>query len=309
MGGFDGGARKKKRKKKMKRNTMKTEKHCAPGKGEGISCLDDELIMKIARSLNKLSKKKNHSFHISESLPIEQIYYLICEYLYNVSECTTEACWLTIDELMKSFSKSDKEKFKKSFKPMMPKEWENNPNEWLSTNDIENSLKQHMDHDKEFYCYGAVPMDFNKCSVSNLCSIDVNKHREKNQNKIGIVFNTDKSDKDGMHWLSMYIDILGKNLNGIPGIYYFDSYGKKPSPEVKGLIRKIQSQGNECGIEFSDFYNDFPYQKYDSQCGIFSINFIKEMLSGLSFEQYLNNNLSDEKMKSLRDHYFVRIDS
>ena len=191
------------------------------------------------------------------------------------------------------------------FKPKMPRSWLKDYNEWLSTDDIEKCLNQHKEADKNFYFYGAVPMDFNKCSVSNLCSFDLNSHLNNNKNKIGIVFNTDPSTKGGKHWISMYIDLGGYNLNE-PSIYYFDSYGKKPSKNVQRLINKIKKQGEQNKMNILYFYNDHPYQKYDSQCGMYSIHFIKKMLEGLSFDEYLNSKLTDKQMSQLRSEYFIK---
>ena len=55
------------------------------------------------------------------------------------------------------------------------------------------------------------------------------------------------------------------------------------------------------------FYNDYPYQKQNSQCGMFAIHFLKCMLDNLSFQEYLNLPLSDNMMIDLRDKYFIKI--
>ena len=94
----------------------------------------------------------------------------------------------------------------------MPKEIVNDYTEWISNFDIEAVLNQYHNDLDDFYFYGAVPIDFRKCSVSNLCRFSLDKHMDKGENKIGIVFNTDESDKSGKHWISMYIDILGQNF-------------------------------------------------------------------------------------------------
>ena len=43
---------------------------------------------------------------------------------------------------------SDKEEFKDSFKPLMPKKWIKDYNEWLSTFEIEDCLEQYMEDEK-----------------------------------------------------------------------------------------------------------------------------------------------------------------
>ena len=298
-GGIDlrGGARAKAKKKMYK------EKHCSPGETDvNNSCLDSDLILKIATILNESNSDKYSQIDTSQNP--ENIHGDVCIKISEISNCSSEECWLKIKNLMENLG-SDRPKFSKMFKPKMPKTWLKDYNEWLGTDDIEKCLNQHVDADKNFYFYGAVPMDFNKCSVSNLCSFDLNKHLTDNKNKIGIVFNTDPSTKGGKHWISMYIDLGGYNLNE-PSIYYFDSYGKKPSKHVQRLINKIKKQGEKNNMNILYFFNDHPYQKYDSQCGMYSIHFIKKMLEGLSFDEYLNSKLTDRQMSQLRSEYFIK---
>ena len=200
---------------------------------------------------------------------------------------------------------NDKRKFKESFKPVMPKEWKGDDNAWLSTDEIEESLKQFEKKNKDFHFYGAVPIDFSKCSVSNLCSFNLKKHMGKGDKKIGIVFNTDPHTRKGQHWISLYVDIQGGNLEGNPGIYYFDSYGRKPPKEIHKLIQKILKQGQKCKCKFNYFYNDHSYQNINAQCGMYSIHFIQQMLQGLSFRKFLKSGLNDKKMIHYRNQYFI----
>ena len=52
IGGARGGARKK----------MFNDKHCSPGESDvSGSCLDDDLVIQIAKALNKMCKKKKKS--------------------------------------------------------------------------------------------------------------------------------------------------------------------------------------------------------------------------------------------------------
>ena len=60
--------------------------------------------------------------------------------------------------------------------------------------------------------------------------------------------------------------------------------------------------------KFKYFYNDKKYQNKDAQCGMYSIHFIKEMIEGLSFQQFLRSGLSDKKMIDIRDDYFISPD-
>ena len=286
QGGSYGGARKR----------MFHPKHCSPSDNDvNGSCLDSELIIKVAESLNKMNSK--NSKHTKNNIDIINT--------NKISDCSSEACWQKIHSLMKLLGNS-RNLFKESFKPLMPKSWIKDYNEWLSTFEIEDCLNQHMNDDNNFYFYGAVPIDFKKCSVSNLCKFNIKKHLNNGESKIGIVFNTDPSTKDGEHWISMYID-LGKHNSDNYGIYYFDSYGEKPPKEIKELINKIIKQGIKYKCKPLYFYNDYSYQKKNAQCGMYAIHFIKKMIEGLSFNDYLKSKLNDNLMIKLRDEYFIRL--
>jgi hypothetical protein len=299
-GGAVGGARGRERKRMFK------GEHCSPGENDvDGSCLDDDIVIKVGKAINRLAKKNKKLDTVDLSRSNEDIHGDICQQISKISKCSSEACWQKIKSLMKELG-SDKEEFLDSFKPSMPKEWIKDYNEWLSTFEIEDCLEQHLDADKEFYFYGAVPIDFHKCSVSNLCSFDMKKHLDRGETKIGIVFNTDPSTKDGQHWISLYMD-LGSHNNDYPGIYYFDSFGRKPQKEIRELIKNSQEQGRKCKREPHYFYNDHSYQKQNSQCGMYAIHFIKKMLEGSSFEEYLNTKLSDKLMIDLRKDYFIKI--
>lgn len=286
------------------RQKIYKENQCSPGNDNEGSCLDDKLIKEVAKTLNKLTKKKKIT-PINIKDPVHVMHENICKKIHDITGCSSEACWMNFKKLMKGLGKH-REDFKDSFKPVMPKEWIKDYNEWLKTDDIETCLDQHEYEHDDFFFYGAVPIDFKKCSVSDLCSFNLKKHIQKGHNKIGIVFNTDPHDEPGEHWIAMYVDILGKNLDSIPGIYYFDSYGSKPGKEVNQLIQKIKKQGAKNKTPFKYFYNDHSFQSKDSQCGMYAIHFIKSMLNDISFKKFLNTDLNDKRMKQLRKKHFIQ---
>ena len=147
-----GGARKKAKKKMYK------EKHCSPGETDvNNSCLDSDLIMKIANILNE-SNSDTYS-QIDTTQDPENIHGDICIKISEISNCSSEECWSKIKDLMDKLG-SDKHKFSKMFKPKMQKSWLKDYNEWLSTDDIEKCLNQHTEADKNFYFYGDLILFF-----------------------------------------------------------------------------------------------------------------------------------------------------
>lgn len=101
---------------------------------------------------------------------------------------------------------------------------------------------------------------------------------------------------------------MGQNLEDNPGIYYFDSYGYKPGKKVQELINKVKKQGKKCKKPFKYLYNDRSYQMKEAQCGMYSIHFIKEMLKGVPFKEFLKSGLCDKKMIKKRNEYFIKPD-
>ncbi len=283
------------------RHKVFNPEHCAPGSdiSDG-SCLDRDLMVKVSKALNKINKNQD----IDYKQDTNNLHECICKCIKDMTGCSSESCWLNLKSLMKVLGK-DREEFKASFKPIMPKEWLSDYNTWLTTDEIEDCLDQHENARKDFYFYGAVPIDFSNCSVSNLCSFNLKDHLNRGHKKVGIVFNTDPHTKDGEHWISMYVDLVGQNLQGTPGIYYFDSYGYKPGKEVNKLIQKIKKQGKKSKKKFKYLFNDKSYQKKDAQCGMYAIHFIKEMLTGIPFQKFLKSGLSDKKMIDKRNEYFI----
>jgi len=280
-------------------------KHCSPdSKNTNGSCLDDDIIKKVARILNKLKKKNENIQEINCKESIPKIHDNICANIKRLTNCNSEACMMSIDDLMKRFNKKEKQRFQESFKPVMPGEWKKDTfkNQWVSTEEIDDIIFQEDDAHRNFYFYGAVPNDFMDCEVSNLCSFNLKRHIKNKHKRIAAVFNTDDHNKDGQHWIAFYVDVDGENLDGNPGIYYFDSYGREPGENIQKLIDKILGQAKKLNLDMKYLYNDHQYQKKGAECGMYAIHFIKQMLKGVSFTELLNSSkLTDDMMVNLRD--------
>jgi Ulp1 family protease len=121
---------------------------------------------------------------------------------------------------------------------------------------------------------------------------------KRNKNKLGIVLNTDPHYKDGEHWISMFVNIKKKF------IVYFDSNGNEPPNQVKKLIRTIEDQGKQLGIDFKVYINEREHQKTDSECGMYCLYFIIQMLKDKDVTYFLENNIPDEEVYKLRNKYF-----
>jgi len=133
---------------------------------------------------------------------------------------------------------------KKVKKIKKPKSWKGEPNKWLNTYDIKYVLEEYEKIHSDFKLIEVSPIDFDtiingSCVTDSICNLDVNKLYNEGIRKIGIVFNLDKHDQSGSHWVALYVDINKY------GIYFSDSTGEEPSSEVVVLMDRIKEQGDK----------------------------------------------------------------
>ena len=135
------------------KKTKKIHKlNCSPkDKNEinNFSCYTNKSLIK----LRDLWNARHPDVKISALSP-KEIHKILSEKLNKV--CNKESCWLkqkldfgTIDNDIKS-----------SFAPETPPEWKKNPNEWLSSTDIMNVMRQYEKAYKCFDFIGPTPIDF-----------------------------------------------------------------------------------------------------------------------------------------------------
>ncbi len=289
--------------KKKKTNSHFKQKHCSPKKNTlSFSCLSHKALLKIAKSLNKLDGIEINYNSLSD----KELHNAIANIMETKFNCKSEACWVNIRSLMNRLSIKDVEYFRQHFRPHMPDEIVDDYTKWISNYDIREVLQQHHKENPEVYFYGAVPIDFKKCSVSStLCKINLKQHMDNNECKLAMVFNTDDSSGPGKHWNAMYVDLKGKNLDSQPGIYFFDSFAAKPLSQVKELIEKIKEQGSQLDIDFIVSVNDKQFQKNNFSCGFYSMHFLENMINEVPFKKYVSSGLSDKKMIEYRNHCYL----
>ena len=193
-----------------------------------------------------------------------------------------------------------------TFAPQAPKEWIKNPTEWLTSIDILEVMKQYEKSYPSFEFIGPSPIDYDthkaygECVWEELCEFSLKKNLNKKKTKIGIIFNLDKHDKDGSHWIALFIDALRKK------IYYLDSYGEKIPRQVKKFVKKVQKQANMLGKgQYKLIENKRRHQYSESECGMYCLYFIIQMIKGRSFNAiFQKNRIKDKWMIHMRKKYF-----
>ncbi len=307
---------------------IKADMKCAPGKKytDG-SCFSTESLKKIAESYNNKNKTKI-DVNASRSELIKHLNSKLSD------KCSEQTCWLRLD-IVKALENEDIEN--NTFRPKGPSK----KYDWLSTTNINDVVEQYQSLHNDFLFLGAVPVDFEDLPVLGIHDLNFDELFNKGKTKIGMVINLDEHWKNGSHWVALYTD-LSKNQ-----VYFFDSVGKKPPKPVRKFINRItkymykkkynkklpindviskikklknitddtlKKYANEndyiknlIGGGFDIRYNNIQHQFENSECGVYSINFIIRLVGGESFDSVINDITKDEEMNANRKVYFRNV--
>ena len=192
-------------------------------------------------------------------------------------------------------------------KPKAPNSWKTNPEEWLSSVDIDAVEKQFASLFSDYYYVGTVPIDFGKksetgaCIVDSLCSLNIEGLYNKGYRRIGIVFNTDVSTGPGQHWIALYCDIRPELV--FPRVTFFDSYAERPSKEVINLMKRWKISWDATKIHskpMATTYNKTRHQYENSECGMYCLYFHYCCLLGIPMKK----RIPDEVVRGFRGALF-----
>ncbi len=267
-----------------------SKKICAPNKKyKGGTCFSMKSLKNIAKKVNKDSR-----FDSYKDIKLEK---------YNKNNKAKLAkeiqkklnCKKHLDFCVINKKQDFYKELKATFKPRAPK----GQYDWLSSIDIRDVMEQYEKKYPEFNFMGPFPIDFAQV-YQEMANINI-KTLCKKQKKIGIVFNTDTSDGNGEHWISLFIDLKDRT------ICFFDSVGDKPPREVTALIRKIRKQAKDMKCPLKLVVNKKEFQLKNTECGMYSLFHIIMRLKGHSCSYIYNmdrKKASDEVMNKLRKSYF-----
>ena len=281
--------------RKQSKEKKFVEDQCAPNNSLYFTCFNGNSLHKLKELWNLRHKDRQ----ILTNDPRE-IWNKLKYFMRN--NCNRESCWLR-----QNFVKYDLDKnlLNYTFAPKYPSEWRSNPDEWLSSIDILNVMSQYEKRFPDFEFLGPSPVDYNtikyygECVWEELCKFRLTSHLENHKSKIGVIFNLDKHNEDGSHWVAVFIDAVKKE------VYYFDSYGDKPPKNIKKFINEVQKQSRAMGTKFNYMYNTKRHQFGNSECGMYCLYFIISMLQeGGNFQHFLETRVTDKEMLHLRKKYF-----
>jgi len=278
---------------------MKTFKllNCHPKKTrKNNTCYDDKTIKTLKEIWNKNNKEQ-----IKASDP-QGIWN---ELKQNMKKCNHELCWL--DNLIKE--KKEIKKIKnENFVPDAPlKEWKKY-NNWLSSTEFNDTMKQYEEVYPHFLYLGPSPIDFDRiikgrCVWPTLCKLDMAKEIKRGKTKFGIVLNLDKHNGKGNHWVAIFIDTKKKF------IFYFESTGQKIPKQVTDFNQRIIEQCSKLNIELKEHNNlNIKHQYGSSECGMYVLYFIISLLLETKEpEHFLGSRIADSEVEKLRDVYFNKL--
>lgn len=276
--------------------------NCSPSlsKNKTYSCYSQQSL----QSLKKRWNRKNKHLQIKTNNP-QQIHQQLKQYLR--SSCgENELCWLKQKDMFDNDMSAYKS-LKTEFAPFSPKVWRTNRNEWLYDTDIANVMRSYERAYKCFAFVGPTSIDFDRylsqeqsCVSNDLCKFSLSSYIKKKKQKIGIIFNTDTYEGSGKHWISLFIHLRKKTIT------YFDSGGKAMPREINALVQRIIQQGKKLNIYLSlSPAITTQHQLKDSECGVYSLFFIINMLEDNIDSYFLNNNIiRDEDIEEFRSIYF-----
>ena len=260
-----------------------TKKNCAPTvKNKTVnqrSCFTPQILMNLRDLYNK-----RYPDDPIKSSNANTIWKELNKRLYT---CTNEDCWLS--ELSEPHIR--KKIHDIAFSPKSPSSWKKNPNEWLTNFDINNVLEQYEEADQTFEFIGPSFIDFdakdgNSCVDPEVCNFNLKHYLDEGVEKVGFIFNLDKHNQSGSHWVSFFVNITDQF------VFYFDSVGTSIPKEIKALSDKIIEQGKAMNMDFEYHDNKGVAHQYgNNECGMYSLFFIITLLT---------NKVNDKPFKDVK---------
>lgn len=263
---------------------------CAPGKkGFGKSCYDESELKQIATSVG-----------VPVSVPITSLWSLLKKAMQ--SRCgDDERCWAKHAQ-----NQGARNRLMACFRPEKPVEWQREPRTWLSNVDIHKVLSQYETANPSFDFLGVVPLDFaertsqNTCIVDRMCRLDINSLADQGKTSLACVVNLDRHDGDGSHWVAFFVRLKGKNR----GTYFYDSVARSPPGPIRKFLETVVESARVRDPEHPFRHNTQRRQYKDTECGVFCIRFVEDMIGGKRFETVCKSMPYDDGAFALRAKYF-----
>lgn len=277
------------------------DKKCAAGiEYDAGSCIPLNLLIAVAEIYNKEYPDKTIKLYPNQEIlnPRKYKKYLVFS-LKDRFKNNSQRTWVNKSFInkLKELDRIQLENY--TFRPEGPQ----GKFEWLNTLHIDDVMGQYELKYPDFKYFGTVPIDFDDFDRFNIRNINYSKLVKDGKTKYGVIFNLDKHNESGSHWVAMFADVKKGH------IFFFDSYGIPPHKNIAKLMRRIAKFGQEkMGIKEQRVdYNKIQHQFENSECGVYSINFILRLLRGDTFEEICKSKIPDKKINKCRNVYFNNV--
>ena len=277
---------------------IKENSQCAPGSKEhDFTCYTSQSLVKMRNLWNA-----RHSDDTIDSDEPKVIWRHLKGKLGSV--CDSEMCWMN-QQFMKNGLSEEMRYF--TFAPKAPSSWKKNPKTWLTSTDIAGVMKQFENTYPSFAFLGPSPIDYDHhyqdgtCVWQDICEFDLKDMIRKGKTKIGMIFNLDKHNQSGSHWVAKFVDIA----NGY--VMYIDSTGENIPARLKKLQKKIVQQGVDMtpSLDLKEIVSRKEHQNGNTECGMYTLYFISGLLKGsLNPDLIQSKRFTDKDMLSLREEFF-----
>lgn len=257
--------------------------------GNFSTCYTYEALLDIANAYNKTAPA-NDKIRIVKGK--KALWTAIKNKMDRMSDCEGEWCWV---KQPIPIPDDKRRRLISTFKPPIPK----GKYDWLSTEDINHVINQYKSLHPELYFMGTWPMDFEKLHPK-FKEFDPTELEKQKISKVALVLNEDTSDQPGSHWVGLFMDLPTRQVN------FFDSLGDKPKAPVIEWIQRINNKNNQ--NKFQLLWNPHRHQYANSECGVYTINFLIKRIEDVPFKTIVNNQIRDEAMNKKRADFFNPFD-
>jgi hypothetical protein len=227
-----------------------------------------------------------------------------------------------------------------NFKPPKPSSWKRNKNQWLTNVDIAQVVDQYDAANPHFRFMGVFPIDFEKlvekpssssrhrprektrtCISQEVCALRLARAKAEGIDQLGFVFNTDPHDRDGQHWIALFVCTNESNPNF--GVFFYDSIGAPPPKEIESLVNRLLKECKAMGVDGVDGkdstqrhtnskqkkqpvfkYNSIRKQFKNTECGIYAMLFLIRMQNNERFDKVCKSMGNDRAVETFRDILF-----
>lgn len=289
---------------------MLVTNYCSPERSfaKDHTCLTKKELDLLVEDYNKTVpvQKKVNSNQPKQRVykKMQNAFSSVCGPNHNKEYCWVEQSFVT---------PHTKLKLKTAFRPKKPVAWLKNRRTWLNTYDIVDVMKQYEALYTDFVFLGVFPIDFAKtfptdstrCIGRGMCDFDVKSILASRKKRFAMILNLDRHDQNGSHWVSVFCNLSSKSKNY--GIYYYDSVALQPKQEVINFMNKVVQQvsslpGRKPKVEFKSYSNSIQKQTKNTECGVFSMVFLTQMLKDqIPFRELCQRMRTDDGMNELRD--------